>query len=533
MKSWDVSADPSGAEGRYRLLLEAIKDHAIYMLDRDGTITSWNAGATRLKGYEADEVLGTNYSRFHLAEAQQDDQPAKNLAIALNEGRFEGEGWRVRRDGTRFWAHVVIDPIFSPEGEHLGFAKITRDLTERREAQLALEQAREALFQAQKMEAVGQLTGGVAHDFNNLLMAIQASLDLVRKRLPHDPKITSLIDNAMQAAQRGTSLTQRMLAFARRQELNRENVDVASLVRGMTELMQRTLGQGVSVETSFPISLPQVTTDPNQLESAVLNLAINARDAMARGGVITISGRLEALGRDNALSLEPGRYVCIAVTDQGEGMDEKTLRRAVEPFFTTKGIGKGTGLGLPMVHGLAEQSGGRLVLRSKRDQGTTAEIWLPVAEGEPADVGDHLQTPPKAAPQHKLNILAVDDDALVLFNTVAMLEELGHNAFDAASGRAALGVLESHPIDLLVTDQAMPGMTGLELAQVVQERWPRTQIIVATGYAELPEGSPHFPKLNKPFLEAELAAAVTTAIAGMAEADESIGAGGRNRTDTP
>ncbi len=508
MKRLNVPADPSTAEERYRLLIEGIKDYAIYMLDRSGTITSWNEGAERLKGYAADEVLGTNYARFHLPEAQQKQQPAKNLAIALEEGRFEEEGWRVRRDGSRFWAHVVIDPIFSPEGKHLGFAKITRDLTERREAQLALEQAREALFQAQKMEAVGQLTGGIAHDFNNLLMAIQASLDLVRRRMPHDPRITPLIENAMQAAQRGASLTQRMLAFARRQDLNRENLDIPTLVRGMTDLMQRTLGQGVSVETRFPISLPLVTTDPNQLESALLNLCINARDAMPRGGLITISGRPETLAADNSLKLNPGRYVCLAVTDEGEGMDEETLRRAAEPFFTTKGTGKGTGLGLPMVHGLAEQSGGRLMLHSKPGQGTTAEIWLPLAEPRADDAKDHPPTIPTASPERKLNILAVDDDALVLFNTVAMLEELGHNVFDAASGRAALAVLERQPIDLLITDQGMPGMTGVQLAQLIQEKWPRTQIVIATGYAELPEGSPPFPRLNKPFLEAELAAAI-------------------------
>jgi CheY-like chemotaxis protein len=340
-------------------------------------------------------------------------------------------------------------------------------------------------------------------------MAIQASLDLVRKRIPYDPKVTPLIENAMQAAQRGASLTQRMLAFARRQDLKRESVDVPALVRGMTELMQRTLGQAVSVETRFPLALPMVTTDANQLEAALLNLAINARDAMPQGGLITIAGRLETLGDNDARQLAPGRYVSLSVTDEGEGMDEETLRRAAEPFFTTKGVGKGTGLGLPMVHGLAEQSGGRLVLRSKPGRGTTAEIWLPVAEGRLPGAGSGEQSGTQAAtPTRALNILAVDDDALVLFNTVAMLEELGHKVFDASSGRAALGVLERQPIDLLITDQGMPGMTGVQLGQLVREKWPRTQIIIATGYAELPAGSPSFPKLNKPFLEAELQEAI-------------------------
>jgi signal transduction histidine kinase len=303
--------------------------------------------------------------------------PALALEAAKREGKFETENWRVRKDGSRFWAYVVIDPIRHPSGEIIGFAKITRDLTERKEAQEKLEKAREFSFQAQKLEAIGQLTGGIAHDFNNLLTAILGSLELLRKRLAGDPKSTALLENAVQGAQRGTTLTKRMLAFARNYELKKEVTRVPELVRGMTELLRRSVGPSFNIETRFPLSLRPVEVDANQLELALLNLTLNARDAMPEGGDIVLAAREEnvAGGRDG---LEVGTYLCVSVIDVGNGMDEETLRRAAEPFFTTKGVGKGTGLGVSMVHGFAEQSGGRLVLRSEKDKGTTAELWLRV-----------------------------------------------------------------------------------------------------------------------------------------------------------
>ncbi len=293
----------------------------------------------------------------------------------------------MRKDGTRFWASIVIDPMRGPDGTLLGFAKVTRDITERREAQLELERAREALFQSQKMEAIGQLTGGVAHDFNNLLTAVIGSLELVRKRLPPDEKNLLLIDNAMQAARRGATLTQRMLAFARRQELDPELASVLQLVTGMTALFDHTLGPSIVLDIDCPASLAPVRVDTNQLEMALLNLVVNARDAMPRGGVIAISAR-EIVSRPSASSTLPaGRYVRLSVKDQGHGMDAATLARAAEPFFTTKGVGKGTGLGLSMVHGLAEQLGGRLQLESQVGTGTTASLWIPVAGGEDVPSG--------------------------------------------------------------------------------------------------------------------------------------------------
>ncbi len=379
MKSNDRFEASLTDEGRYRLLVDAVTDYAIYMLDPKGIITSWNPGAERLKGYTASEIIGSHFSKFYTEEDRNAGMPEKTLLNALTHGRHGGEGWRVRKDGSRFWADVIIDTIRSPDGEIVGYAKITRDLTERRQTQLELEHAREVLYQAQKMEAIGQLTGGVAHDFNNLLMAILGSLELVRKRLPDDPKINSLIQNAIRGAQRGATLTQRMLAFARRQELEIRALDLKALVDDISDLMQSSLGPMVTLETRIPDVLPAVRADANQLEMALLNLAVNSRDAMPSGGHVTIAAREESVAEDKAHRIRGGRYVCVSVTDTGEGMDEATLARATEPFFTTKGVGKGTGLGLSMVHGLAEQFGGRFVLKSKPHVGTTAEIWLPAA----------------------------------------------------------------------------------------------------------------------------------------------------------
>ncbi|PIK73491.1 hybrid sensor histidine kinase/response regulator, partial [Methylobacterium frigidaeris] len=363
----------SQSEQRFRMLVQGVQDYAIYMLDPLGKVSSWNRGAQRFKGYTDEEIIGEHFSRFYTDEDRATDLPARALRTASSEGRFEAEGWRMRKDGTRFWAHVVIDPIRGEHGELVGFAKITRDVTERRNAQQELEATRARFIQAQKMEAIGQLTGGVAHDFNNLLAVVIGNLHLARKHLPPERKLRQLIENSIQAAERGATLTKRMLAFARRQELTRAPVDVPALVRGMAELLQRSISSNIPVSTQFPLQLPLAFVDASQLELALLNLTVNARDAMPKGGTIMIAAREAQVGTDEVSGLGPGHYVCLSVTDTGEGMDEQTLARAAEPFFTTKGVGKGTGLGLSMIHGFAEQSGGRLVLKSTKGQGTTAE----------------------------------------------------------------------------------------------------------------------------------------------------------------
>ena len=493
------------SEEEFRLLVQGVVDYAIYMLDPDGRVTTWNLGARRIKGYRPEEIVGRHVSTFYTEEDLAEGAPARALALAAEEGRFETEAWRVRKDGSRFRAHVVIDAIRDEQGVLLGFAKVTRDVTERLAAQRALETAREALFQSQKIEAIGQLTGGIAHDFNNLLMAVLGSLELVRKRLDHDPRITPLLENAIQGAERGAVLTQRMLSFARKQELTFVAVDIPSLVRGMSEFIERTIGPGIDVSVRFPPGLPRVHTDPYQLEAALLNLVVNARDAMPRGGTITITAEPD-------VSPAGGAFVRISVRDTGEGMDEQTLMRATEPFFTTKGAGKGTGLGLSMVHGLAEQSGGRFGLVSPEGQGVTARIWLPVAvAGQDPEAPDSR---PTGAPGCRgLRILAVDDDLLVLTNTVAMLEDMGHSVIAAASAKEGLNEVRRHPdIDLVITDEVMPRMSGSQMAVEMLRTKPDLPIGVVTGYADMADRDSRLslglPRLAKPFTQDALAAFV-------------------------
>ena len=495
------------SDQQFRMLVQGVTDYAIYRLDLDGRVVNWNAGAQRIKGYLPQEIIGEHFSRFYTDEDRKAGEPARALHTAAAEGRFEKEGWRIRKDGTRFWAHVVIDRMVDDRGEMIGFAKITRDVTERRQAQAALDEARQALFQTQKLQAIGRLTGGIAHDFNNLLMAVLGSLELLRKRLPADPRAEALLDNAVQGARRGASLTQRMLAFARKQDLKLEAVDPRALVEGMSALLRGSLGPAIEFATRLPGRLPPVLTDANQLESALLNLAVNARDAMGESGRLTIEAAARSLGPGNDVGLPAGDYVSLAVIDNGAGMDDETLARATEPFFTTKGVGKGTGLGLSMVHGLAEQSGGRLRLSSRPGRGTRAELWLPRA-----GAAARPQTTPIAVANccdgeagPALVVLAVDDDDLVLENIAAMLEDLGHTAVVASSAREALEILDETRVQAVITDHAMPVMTGLQLACEIRARRPGLPVALATGYAELPpDTGVDILRIAKPYTQAEL-----------------------------
>jgi len=502
------------SQEQFRLLVQGVTDYAIYMLDLEGRITSWNAGAARIKGYTEAEIIGQHFSVFYRPEDSSQGEPAAALQNAAREGRFESEGWRVRKDGSQFWANVVVDPIRDDTGEIIGFAKVTRDVTARRDAQLALQAAQESLFQSQKLDAIGQLTGGVAHDFNNLLTVIISSLEIVRRRMPPDRKLEGLIENATKAARRGSSLTQRMLSFARRQDLKPEPVDVIPLLLEMSGLLRGSLGPTVVVHMPAPAAMKPVLVDPNQLELAVLNLAVNARDAMPNGGSVTITVDEQASTAEH-LQLSPGSYVRIAVRDEGLGMDAATLARATEPFFTTKGIGKGTGLGLSMIQGLATQSGGQFVLKSQPDRGTTAELWLPTAESVASipEVASPMET--RLVATRPLVVLVVDDDELVLETTRAMLEELGHTVLTATSGSGALDRLRDRPeVQLVLTDHAMPAMSGAELIEAIRRGHPSLAVVLASGYAELATAlPPSVVKIAKPFDQASLEHAVALAAA--------------------
>ncbi|MEP6483809.1 MAG: ATP-binding protein [Rudaea sp.] len=502
---------------RYRLLIDAITDYAIYMLDIDGYVSSWNSGARRFKGYEAHEIVGQHFSRFYAEDDRRSGLPQKTLQIAAAEGRFETEGWRLRKDGSRFWAHVVVDPIRDSEGLVVGFAKITRDLSERRASQEALHKAQQALAQTQKLESIGKLTGGIAHDFNNLLTAITGCLELLEKRLPaDDARAKNLLQNAMRGAERGSTLTQRMLAFARRQELNIQTIPLRALIDGMVDLIDRSLGPEFVLKVDVPDDLSPVVSDPNQLETALLNLTINARDAMPTGGTIRIAAKAIDVDASDALGLPVASYICLSVSDSGHGMDADTLSRATEPFFTTKGIGKGTGLGLSMVHGLAEQSGGRLRIASDTRHGTTVELILPIgnnAESVPVEVA--LPRSESLTDAHRHTVLIVDDDELVLVSTAAVVEDLGYAVLEANCASVALELIAARAdIDVVVTDQAMPGMTGLQLAKSAAELRPELPFILASGYTELRESTHGLLRLAKPFGRAEIADALAKSLAG-------------------
>jgi signal transduction histidine kinase len=418
---------------------------------------------------------------------------------------------RARRRQYDIRAYLEAQRGAAVELEHL-VADRTADLERAnnhlREEIAGRERAQAALLQAQKIDALGQLVGGVAHDFNNLLMAIIGNLDLLSKKLGEDARLHRLLNGAMEGARRGATLTQRLLAFARKQDLKAQATDVRSLVEDMLGLIGRSVGPMVRVELEAEGTLPAVDVDPNQLEMALLNLAVNARDAMVSGGVLTIGLSLQEIDNDNQLRLQPGRYVVLSVKDTGEGMDAETLAKAVEPFFSTKGVGKGTGLGLSMVFGLAEQSGGVLRLESVLSRGTTAALWLPIATKAALPSGDLPNVVAQAS--RRARILFVDDDLLIAGSTVALLEDLGHEVIEAHSAREALQLLEAGlDTDLLITDHAMPGMTGSELAFEVRRQRPRLPVLLATGFAELGgDKMVDIPRLGKPYTQAQLAAEI-------------------------
>jgi len=486
------------SERRFRLFVGGVTDYAIYMLDTEGVIINWNAGAERIKGYRAKEIIGQHFSVFYSAKDQEDGVPQHALMIAARDGRFEADGWRIRKDGSRFWANVVIDAVHDDGGVLIGFAKVTRDMTERRAVE-------EQLRQSQKMEAVGQLTNGVAHDFNNLLATIIPNLELAQPNIKEE-RVLKFLDDAIRAAERGAQLTNQLLAFSRPQELITEPVDVNQIVSEACEMLPRTIGPTIAIETVLDADAWWAMTEPAQLELAILNLAINARDAMSAGGKLTIATKNIAHGYLSRLpTLDPGDYVVISVADTGTGMSEEVRARAFEPFFTTKGMGKGTGLGLSMVYGFAKQSGGTITIDSELGQGTTFRIYLPRAP-------QRLEAAEEAGDQSLCNagppsrILVVDDNSAVRTITAVMIRTLGHDVIEAAGGEDALDLLEKdQQFDLLIVDLAMPNMHGDEFAARARGLVPGVPTLFVTGYAEPGRMRTKGDVLKKPFRRAQLA----------------------------
>jgi PAS domain S-box-containing protein len=440
------------------------------------------------------------------------DMPPYRAQVARNWGRaLAGEEFIVGEEfgdaaHERVTYEVRFNVLRDRDGRQIGAFSTSYDVSDRARAQTELEQAREALRQSQKMEAMGQLTGGVAHDFNNLLTPIVGSLDRLQRKGVGDGRDRRLIDGAMQSAERATTLVQRLLAFARRQPLQAMAVNVGALVQGMAELVASTSGPRVRVELDIAPDLPPALADANQLEMAILNLAVNARDAMPDGGTLTVTAEVDTVGPDHRSKLKPGRYVRLSVTDTGTGMSPEVLARAIEPFFSTKGIGKGTGLGLSMVHGLAAQLGGALTIASQPGLGTNVELWLPASE-QAASHREHANSP--AATAGAGTVLLVDDEALVRASTADMLADLGYAVIEAGSAEEALRLVrEGLAPDLLVTDHLMPGMTGIELAREVRRSRHGTPVLIVSGYAETEGIAPDLPRLTKPFRQADLAASV-------------------------
>ena len=512
------------SEERYRHIVEGAEDFAIIMVDEKGVVTSWNSGAQRITQFTPEEAIGRLGDFFFTPQDCDAGIPHHELAKALEEGRSLNERWHLRKDGSRFWGSGLTMHL-----DQGGYLKIFRDRTAEHAAEAAvrelnetlearvlartaeLTQAQDALRQSQKMEAMGQLTGGVAHDFNNLLTPIVGSLDLLQRRGLGSEREQLLIEGALQSAERAKTLVQRLLAFARRQPLQPTGVDLGVLVSSMADLVSRATGPRIRLEVDIQPGLPAVQTDPNQLEMAILNLAVNARDAMEQGGTLTIAAVVDEIAPSARADLAPGRYVRLAVADTGVGMDRKVLARAIEPFFSTKGIGKGTGLGLSMVHGLAAQLGGAIAIDSRPGEGTTVKLWLPVAVELTARPEDVASTP---AILRAGTALLVDDEELVRISTADMLTDLGYSVIEVASGEEALALFEQglEP-DLLVTDHLMPGMTGAELVRQVRGRQPKLPVLLVSGYAEAEDIAPELPRLSKPFRQADLAERVA-AIAG-------------------
>jgi PAS domain S-box-containing protein len=626
-------------ERRFRLLVQGVTDYAIFMLDPNGIISNWNPGARRIKGYRADEIVGQHFSVFYSPEDRASGLPQRVLSIAAKEGRFEGEGWRVRKNGERFWASVVIDSIRDDTGTLIGFAKVTRDVTERRKAQQALlESAQMArgiidtaldafvqiddaghvlewnaqaeavfgwtrtevlgrnvgalimpprqrehyekmhdrlvrggdqdvpgqrlqlqalrrdgteitvelsvtaqrrgqsyvfngfirdlteklaaeaqLFHAQKMEAVGQLTGGVAHDFNNLLTAIIGNLEALSATLPGEGSASRFVDAALRAAWRGAGLTEQLLAFSRRQEIRPEIVTIDRLLSDITLLCQKAVGEGVEIEIRAQENLWTCRIDPGQFEAAVLNLAANARDAMNGSGRLVIAAENLAIGGRGIADLRAGEYVVVSLTDSGCGMSEEVLARAFEPFFTTKEPGKGTGLGLSQVYGFARQAGGTARIESRRGAGTTVRLYLPRSEGEirnERSLNDLKRTANASA-----TILVVEDDADVRHMVTELLSQLGYSILVATNGAEALAVLrQENAIDLLFTDIVMPAdMSGVELARRARNLHPGLKVLLSSGHAgdeiksHLLRG--RFSFISKPYGTAALAAKLEEVLA--------------------
>ena len=489
------------SERNFRLLVEGVADCALYMLDPTGIVTSWNIGGQRIKGYAPEEILGRHFSRFYTETDRGNGKPARALTIAKEQGRYEEEGWRVRKDGTFFWASVVIDPIHE-DGKLVGFAKITRDITERRDTQRKLEQMQNQLAELQKLDALGQLTGGVAHDFNNLLMVITGSIHTLKKGIGDDARMQRAVTAIETATRRGAALTSQLLTFARRQSVNPEPIDVAKRIEAVRDVLDTGVGGAVKLSFDIDRTIWPVTIDVAELETALVNLVINARDAMPGGGTITIGAHNMTIPEGG----DAGDYVGVSVTDAGTGIAPDVLHKIFDPFFTTKPIGKGTGLGLSQVHGFAYQAGGTVRVESELGKGTTVTILLPRdrSSSRPSDRSEIAEAGGSGT------VLLVEDNPDVASASASLLEQLGYTVRRVADAEAAVLDVERDSVDLVFSDIVMPGkMDGLGLARRLKEIRPNLPVLLATGYSDAAANARgEFSIIRKPYEIHQLSQAI-------------------------
>ena len=508
------------SEETFDLLVDSVTEYSLITLDLGGTITSWNTGARRIVGYDAREIIGVHSSKLYTQKDNDAGLPMLALEKAAQDGRFENVVRHIRRDGTGFMADLVVHPIRSSDGVVTGFVKITRDITDQLQAQRVPEETRAALVQSQKMEAVGQLTGGIAHDFNNMLTAILGALELLERGQDQLSKSGQrMLGVIRRAGEHGAELTRGLLAFARKQTLAPKSTDANLLVSDMAELLRRTLGESVTVETILADDLWPLLIDRNQLESAILNLAVNARDAMPQGGRLIIETSNSQLDQPYASrhnEVVAGDYVLLAVTDTGCGMSPEILSRVFEPFYSTKETGKGTGLGLSQVYGFIKQSGGHVELYSEVGRGTTARLYLPRAR----EMAEEAEEPAIwEAPELQYGpetILVVEDNENVRSVSTGSVRHLGYTVLEACDAPSAFAVLDESPdIDLLFTDVGLPGMNGKELAEEAVRRRPGLKVVFTSGYTraaieELDLLRPGVILLPKPFTLEALARTLRT-----------------------
>jgi PAS domain S-box-containing protein len=505
-------AELQKSQANYRLLLDSLRDHAIVLLDAKGNVVSWNSGAARIQGYVAEEIIGRPFSLFYSREDQEGGVPADALAKAAKLGMHETEGWRVRKNGTRFWATTVINAIRDEAGALVGFAKITRDITERLEAQAALDAAREQLLQAQKMDAIGHLTGGVAHDFNNLLMIVSGHAQVLRRKLTESKSLQS-VDAIQTAARRGEALTRQLLAFARRQKLTPVIIDLRECIQSVRGMLGSTLREDIQLKVDITPNVWPVKVDEAELELAIVNILVNSRDAMPTGGTITLSLRNAHLDGTPTVAGLTGDFVAVSIEDTGKGIASELLAKVFEPFFTTKEASKGTGLGLSQVYGFARQSDGAVTIESTIGKGTTVTVYLPRSLEEPVKAKPHV--PSMGGHRRRTRVLIVEDNAEVMETTASMMQELGHEVVRAAGADDALSRLYGGAgIALVFSDIVMPGsMNGLNLAREIRKRFPDIPVLLTTGYSDAAESAAaEFATLRKPFDLMALDRAMKTAL---------------------